>query len=185
MFTQKKKNYRAFIYTAIIITLCLLIIAIAWPTAPSEENDAYGAEQKVSAGLSADTDAASVKKIEDDENANSTGDNGNDENRGSNSAYGSDDSDFDDEDEYYDGEDNFPPGENSDITGESQSYYLVKKAGESIKVFFVDHSGNEVELETTRILYEMLSYEDQALFDRGYKVSSQEELAVLLQDFES
>lgn len=178
MFTRKKKNYRAFIYTAIVITLCLLIIAIAWPTAPSEENDVYGAEQKVSADLSADTGDTNAENGENDEYTNSICDNENDENKGSDSAYGS-------EDEDYDGEDNFPPGENSDITGESQSYYLVKKAGDSIKVFFVDHSGNKVELETTRILYEMLSYEDQALFDQGYKVSSQEELAVLLQDFES
>lgn len=180
MFTQRKKNYRTFIYTAIILTLCFLIIAIAWPSSPDGKNDGYGNEQKVNAGLSAESGDESVEAKNpsrelDDENV---------ENSADNSAYGSDD-EFDDEDEDADGEDNFPIGENDDITGEGQSYYLVKKAGDAIKVFFVDRSGNEVELETTNILYEMLGYEDQQLFDRGYKVSSQEELAMLLQDFES
>mgnify|MGYP002169651817 CR=1 FL=1 len=68
---------------------------------------------------------------------------------------------------------------------EGQSYYLVKKAGDAIKVFFVDKSGNEVELETTNIIYDVLGFEDQRLFEEGYKVGSQEELAMLLQDFES
>ncbi len=27
----KRKNYRTFIYTALVITLCLLIIALLWP----------------------------------------------------------------------------------------------------------------------------------------------------------
>ena len=79
----------------------------------------------------------------------------------------------------------FPPREKTNISNESESYYLVKRAGDVIKVFFVDHSGNEVELETTSILYDMLSFDDQALFEEGYKVKTQEELAVLLQDFES
>ena len=35
MFTEKRrKNYMTFIYTAIIIVLCLLIAAIAWPSEP-------------------------------------------------------------------------------------------------------------------------------------------------------
>ena len=62
---------------------------------------------------------------------------------------------------------------------------IIFRRSEAVKVFFVDSSGNELELETTQILYDMLSYDDQALFDKGYKVKSQEELAVLLQDFES
>ena len=82
-------------------------------------------------------------------------------------------------------EDNFPSEQKDNISGDSESYYLVKKAGDAIKVFFVDHSGNELELETTDIMYEMLSYDDQVLFEKGYIVKNQEELAVLLQDFES
>ena len=42
-----------------------------------------------------------------------------------------------------------------------------------------------MELETTEIVYELLSTADQKLFDEGCRVESQEELAVLLQDFES
>lgn len=188
MFTQKRKNYRTFIYTAIIITLCFLIIAIAWPSEPSEK-DGYSAGQQVSAGVSSENGGSNEGSTPEGNaygnNSDDTDDDSddfNDDDQNGGTYFNGDD--FDD-DEYGDDEDNFPPSENSDITGESQSYYLVKKAGESIKVFFVDHSGNEVELETTSILYEMLSYEDQALFDQGYKVSSQEELAVLLQDFES
>ena len=30
--TKKRKNYMTFIYSAIIVVLCLLIVAIAWPT---------------------------------------------------------------------------------------------------------------------------------------------------------
>lgn len=36
--TKRKKNYMTFIYSAIIVVLCLLITAIAWPeetTAPA------------------------------------------------------------------------------------------------------------------------------------------------------
>jgi hypothetical protein len=64
------------------------------------------------------------------------------------------------------------------------SYYLVKKAGDAIAVFFCDISGNMVQLETTDILYGMLGPEDQKLFDIGIRVDTQEELGVLLQDFE-
>ena len=41
-----------------------------------------------------------------------------------------------------------------------------------------------VQLETTEILYEMLGPEDQNLFDQGIRINSQEELSILLQDFE-
>ena len=140
MFTQKRKNYRTFIFVTIIFTLCLLIIAIAWPSDPDiKNNDDPGAK------------ANSEQLSQENEEP----------------------------------EDYFPPREKTNISNESESYYLVKRAGDVIKVFFVDHSGNEVELETTSILYDMLSFDDQALFEEGYKVKTQEELAVLLQDFES
>lgn len=42
MFT-KKKNYRTFIYTALVITLCLLIIALLWP------KDQQSGDQRVNA----------------------------------------------------------------------------------------------------------------------------------------
>ncbi|MCI5533691.1 MAG: hypothetical protein MR440_02865 [Firmicutes bacterium] len=161
MFTQKRKNYKTFIFVTIIFTLCLLIIAIAWPSDPEiKNNDDPGAK--------ANSEQLSQENKEHGENKeDGNAQNGNDE-----------DSDWDEED-------NFPPGEKTNISNERESYYLVKRAGDVIKVFFVDHSGNEVELETTSILYDMLSFDDQALFEEGYKVKTQEELAVLLQDFES
>ena len=62
---------------------------------------------------------------------------------------------------------------------------MVKSVDGQIKVFFVNKDGDHLELETTEIVYELLSTADQKLFDEGCRVESQEELAVLLQDFES
>lgn len=188
MFTQRKKNYKTFIYTAIILTLCFLIIAIAWPS-EANDKDGFSGGQQVSAEVSAENGGSGEGSTAAENNSEHAGDDSDgsddfDEDNQNSGAYFDSDEDFDD-DGYGDDEDNFPISENSNITGESQSYYLVKRAGDAIKVFFIDRSGNEVELETTDILYDMLGYEDQALFDQGYRVSSQEELAVLLQDFES
>ena len=168
MFTQKRKNYKTFIYTAIIITLCLLIIAIAWPAAP-EDNPSQNPDERVSAGIA------------DNGDEDGDGDGSTDDNNSSDTA----DSEWEDDDDEDHEEDNFPTGEKPNMRTEGQSYYLVKKAGDAIKVFFVDQSGNEVELETTNIIYDVLGFEDQRLFEEGYKVGSQEELAMLLQDFES
>ena len=170
MFTQKRKNYKTFIYTAIIITLCLLIIAIAWP-APPEDSPSQNLDERVSAGIA------------DNGDEDRDGDGNTDDNNSSDTADSEwEDDDDDDEDNE---EDNFPTVEKPNMRTEGQSYYLVKKAGDVIKVFFVDQSGNEVELETTNIIYDVLGFEDQRHFEEGYKVGSQEELAMLLQDFES
>ena len=170
MFTQKRKNYKTFIYTAIIITLCLLIIAIAWP-APPEDSPSQNLDERVSAGIA------------DNGDEDGDGDGSTDDNNSSDTADSEwEDDDDDDEDNE---EDNFPTVEKPNMRTEGQSYYLVKKAGDVIKVFFVDQSGNEVELETTKIIYDVLGFEDQRHFEEGYKVGSQEELAMLLQDFES
>lgn len=166
MFTRKRKDYRTFIFTGVILALCLLIIVIAWPADP-EQAESADAGKNVSSGLISEENQ------------------GSDSDRAYGEAHDEEDGEKDEEDEEDEEEDNFPPEEKGDISGDSESYYLVKKAGDAIKVFFVDHSGNELELETTNILYDMLSYDDQNLFDEGYKVKSQEELAVLLQDFES
>ena len=165
MFTQKRKNYKTFIYTAIIITLCLLIIAIAWP-APPEDNPSPNPDERVNAGL--------VDNVDEDGDTTNKNDSG-----AADSEWEDGDDDEDNE------EDNFPTVEKPNMMTEGESYYLVKKAGDAIKVFFVDQSGNEVELETTNIIYDVLGFEDQRLFEEGYKVGSQEELAMLLQDFES
>lgn len=75
--------------------------------------------------------------------------------------------------------------EKGNISENNSTYYLVKRADGQIKVFFINESGEPLELETTEIIYELLSDADQKLFDEGCRVESQEELAVLLQDFES
>ena len=73
----------------------------------------------------------------------------------------------------------------ADMNPDEQSYYLVKRAGQQIVVYFCNASGEQVQLEETQILYEMLGPEDQKLFDEGIRLDSQEELGMLLQDFES
>ena len=140
--TKRKKNYMTFIYSAIIVVLCLLITAIAWP----EETTAPANAQKKTE--TADTTPLPVEPPQLD-----------DENRAAD--------------------------EKDNISENNSTYYLVKRADGQIKVFFINESGEPLELETTEIIYELLSDADQKLFDEGCRVESQEELAVLLQDFES
>ncbi|MCI7618962.1 MAG: hypothetical protein MST07_06005 [Firmicutes bacterium] len=134
-----------FIYSAIVVVLCLLIIAIAWPT--EAETEPVNKQSSTDMGRIAepDTDSESSDDEEKDQSA----------------------------------------GEKNIISEKGASYYLVKSVDGRIKVFFVNEEGEKVELETTEIVYELLSTSDQKLFDEGVTLNSQEELAVLLQDFES
>lgn len=141
--TKKRKNYMTFIYSAIIVVLCLLITAIAWPAEPSEP-----------ASASEKTDTSGITEHPEPSPQQNT-----------------------DEEPVTDEKDN--------ISEEVSTYYLVKSVDGQIKVFFVNAAGEPLELETTEIVYELLSTADQKLFDEGFRVESQEELAVLLQDFES
>lgn len=167
---KKKKNYRTFIYAAIIVVLCLLIIVIAWPveTTATEET-----EISQNQGLPGNTqkkeipDVSETLQVPDDDEL-------------------VDSDDFDAE--TYDNEEEQgkeQEQEIKDITQTTSSYYLVKRADDLIKVFFVDNEGKQIELETTDIVYDVLGVEDQKLFDQGFVIKSQEELAGLLQDFES
>ena len=143
--TKKRKNYMTFIYSAIVVVLCLLIIAIAWPT--EAETEPVNKQSSTDMGRIAepDTDSESSDDEEKDQSA----------------------------------------GEKNIISEKGASYYLVKSVDGQIKVFFINKSGEPLELETTQIVDELLSTADQKLFDEGCRVESQEELAVLLQDFES
>lgn len=143
--TKKRKNYMTFIYSAIVVVLCFLIIAIAWPT--EAETEPVNKQSSIDMGRIAepDTDSESSDDEEKDQSA----------------------------------------GEKNIISEKGASYYLVKSVDGRIKVFFVNEEGEKVELETTEIVYELLSTSDQKLFDEGVTLNSQEELAVLLQDFES
>ena len=150
---KKKKNYRTFIYAALIVFLCLVIVVIAWPedssvlAADSEQTDSQQQEERQTLNA-----GDFIEHLEDDEDADKD-------------------------------EPEIP--EVTDIAEQAETYYLVRRDSGFIKVFFVDEDGNEIELETTEIVYDVLGPEDQKLFDEGYRVDTQEQLAVLLQDFES
>lgn len=157
MFTRRKRNYRTFIFSAVIVTLCLLIVAIAWPTEPETE-DAYGNQ-------------SGTKQEEQNGTTHQDGVDLSENGQPVSGQTGSDGSGKDGDEE-------------TNMSQDGQSYYLVKRAGDQIVVYFCDEAGQTVQLETTEILYELLGPDDQKLFDEGVKVSSQEELGTLLQDFE-
>ena len=139
--TKKRKNYMTFIYSAIIVVLCLLIVAIAWPN-------------KADNVPAAQTGAADSTQNKPDTEENIK-------------------------------EKDYNPGEKNNISDTFATYDLVKSVDGKVKVFIVNESGEPLELETTEIVYDLLSTGDQKPVDEGCKVESQEELAVLLQDFES
>ena len=146
--TKKRKNYMTFIYSAIIVVLCLLIVAIAWPAAPADPT-----EPSDPVNASKQTEPTEPKESSEPVNPPETS--------------------------------SEQINEKDNISEDSSTYYLVKSVDGQIKVFFVNKDGDHLELETTEIVYELLSTADQKLFDEGCRVESQEELAVLLQDFES
>ena len=39
MFTRQKKNYKTFVYVALIIMLCILIVALMWPKEAEPSNN--------------------------------------------------------------------------------------------------------------------------------------------------
>lgn len=143
--TKKRKNYMTFIYSAIIVVLCLLIIAIAWPT--EAETEPVNKQSSTDTGRVPEPDTDS-ELLDDSEN-------------------------------------DVTSGKKDIISDSGSSYYWVKSVDGLIKVFFIDAKGETVELETTEIVYDLLSTADQQLFDEGVTINSQEELAILLQDFES
>lgn len=149
--TKKRKNYMTFIYSAIIVVLCLLIVAIAWPAAPADPTEPSNPSDTVNA--SKQTEPTEPKESSEPVNPPETS--------------------------------SEQINEKDNISEDSSTYYLVKSVDGQIKVFFVNKDGDHLELETTEIVYELLSTADQKLFDEGCRVESQEELAVLLQDFES
>jgi hypothetical protein len=73
----------------------------------------------------------------------------------------------------------------TDITEEFSTYYIIKRDGDIISIYFSDGTGNIIKLESTNILYELLPPDDQEAFEKGIEVDSQDELYSLLQDFES
>ncbi len=177
MFTrQKKKSYQTFLYTAVVVTLCFLIIALLWPQENTEEPD----PQTVNAhsGLRQNTDDPD----DADEDAHGSQNGGGAEEYGDDNEEDGDDTNDGDADPQ---EPNETDNKKNNMTDDPDSYYLVKRADGRIKVFFVNAEGDMIELEDTGIVYEVLGSEDQKLFDDGCRVETQEALAVLLQDFGS
>lgn len=148
MFTRQKKNYRIFLYSMLVITLCLLIVALLWPKEAEPEENIVSAESEVE-------EKQPSMQYEEPQQTEKNPENTEEEQQ------------------------------NEDMGQDGESYYMVRKDGDSICVFFCDGSGSEVKLEETEILYDLLPAEDQNAFDQGIKAEGQEELAALLQDFES
>ena len=73
----------------------------------------------------------------------------------------------------------------TNTSNKNESYYIVLKEGVAVSVFFVDSKGDKIKLEDTEILYDLLTVEDQQRFDKGIVIKNQEQLASLLQDYES
>ena len=144
--TKRRKNYITFIYSAIIVVLCLLIVAIAWPSGQAEPVNAAEKTEQPNAASPTSPTSPSGEQADSEEPISD---------------------------------------EKNNITDREATYYLVKSVDGQIKVFFIDGNDEPLELETTQIVYELLSTADQKLFDEGFRVEGQEELAVLLQDFES
>ena len=158
MFTRQKKNYRIFVYTALIITLCLLVAALFWPKDSTPQDDAQ---------VNAQTETGQEGQEQQEQIQDSGSDDGG---SAAEQTGGSGDGDV---------------RENDDISSGLHSYYVVRKDGSNVSVFFVDEKGNQVKLEDTDIVYDVLTPDDQKSFDEGITVADQEELAALLQDFES
>ena len=175
MFTRRaRRNYRTAVFTAVIVCLCILIVALAWPETPTEASETGG-------GLNPDYQPGDeTRPYADDQLPDDTEDSnagillgpepGPDTEAGQQTGLTPDG--------------NLSENEENSMNQGGTSYYLVKRAGNEIAVFWCDSHGNMVQLETTEILYEMLGPEDQKLFDQGIQVANQEELGTLLQDFE-
>ena len=134
MFSRKKKNYRIFVTAALIICICVLIVALLWPKAPNQE-------------INNPTNTEYSQNVEETPVMN-------------------------------------PQKQEESTPTRNQTYYIVKKYGDVISVFFITEDGTQVKLEDTEIVYEVLPPEDQANFDKGIVVEEQEDLNTLLQDFE-
>lgn len=69
-------------------------------------------------------------------------------------------------------------------TETAKGYYLVKAVDDTVKVFWIDESGEHLHRETT-IAYSLLSSEDQEMLDEGVKLENDDELAAFLENYDS
>ena len=146
MFTRQKKNYRIFVYTALVITLCLLVAALFWPKDSTPQDDAQ---------VNAQTETGQEGQEQQEQIQDSGSDDGG---SAAEQTGGSGDGDV---------------MENDDISSGLHSYYVVRKDGSNVSVFFVDEKGNQVKLEDTDIVYEVLTPDDQISCVEGITVADQ------------
>ena len=155
MYSRKRNKTKKYIYSGFVLVLCLLVLGVAWPFSEAQESD------------TATVDNVSSKNeeyVDSDTAANEDS-----------SLTGTENTDSENTDEN---------NQDESIMESAEAYYLVKRNGDRITVYYCVGE-QSIELETTGIVYDVLGPDDQKLFDEGIKVSSQEELGVLLQDFES
>lgn len=171
MFTRRKKSYGAVIGASIVITLCILIFVIAWPTEP-------GTTQNPNAEYSSGDNVLNPTENEQSPSSGNLSPNSGD---GTNNSQDEQGKQPDGDDIAQNTQNNSKP---SGISATTDSYYLVKYVDGFVKVFFFDSNGNSIELEKTGIAFDVLNPSDQRLLSNGIKASSQEELATILQDFE-
>ena len=69
-------------------------------------------------------------------------------------------------------------------TETAKGYYLVKAVDDTVKVFWIDESGEHLHRKTT-IAYSLLSSEDQEMLDEGVKLENDDELAAFLENYDS
>lgn len=177
MFTKQRRNYRVFVYTALVITLCVLVLALMWPKGSEK---AGGDMSDIKAGNEVSADNSSDSRGDDKSGSKYYDSNGE-------RTDGNEKSERADKDGYKSNGRNDQYGEDDKtvVSDAKDTYYIVKRKGDRISVFFSGENGEEIELETTDIIYELLTPEDQHTFDEGIKAESQEQLSSILQDFES
>jgi len=137
--------------------VCVLIVLLFWPKEP-DNNDAYDKTK-------AQNEQQQTESFEED----------------------SPDDLYDEEADLYDEENEEDYSEDEDYVNNDklETFYLIKKDGDKIKVFFSDKYGDLIELEETAIIYDLLPTEDQVLFEEGLRANTQEELSSILMNYES
>ena len=155
MFSRQRRNYKIFLYAALTVALCVLIVLLFWPKEPRNED---------TPNVTNNQQEQQTDEYEDDIT-----------------------------DDLYDEESDNPDEENEEEYSEDdyvnndklETFYLIKKDGDKIKVFFSDKYGDLIELEETAIIYDLLPAEDQTLFEEGLRANTQEELSSILMNYES
>ena len=66
----------------------------------------------------------------------------------------------------------------------NEGYFVVEEDG-YVRIYQVDKAGEKSLVRTSEILFDLLSSEDQEMFQMGVELQNEDQLMELLQDFES